>query len=172
MARCAREHAAACMKRKCRREAARQTDAGTLSPSASIAYQLANIFEQRVKLECAFEVQPELFVFGHRCLMGCLSHCDGDARAVSLVGFPERGCSSMAERKPSKLSTRVRFPSPAPVSLARHAGFRRRPHHCAGSFFIGLSRALICRSEATKPRQTRIWPGLLSFTHQESLLLQ
>jgi hypothetical protein len=28
---------------------------------------------------------------------------------------PRRGCSSMVEQKPSKLMTRVRFPSPAPI---------------------------------------------------------
>jgi hypothetical protein len=28
-----------------------------------------------------------------------------------------RGCSSMVELKPSKLMTRVRFPSPAPVAV-------------------------------------------------------
>ncbi len=29
--------------------------------------------------------------------------------------LPRRGCSSMVEQQPSKLNTRVRFPSPAPV---------------------------------------------------------
>ena len=28
-------------------------------------------------------------------------------------GLPDRGCSSMVEQQPSKLNTRVRFPSPA-----------------------------------------------------------
>ena len=28
---------------------------------------------------------------------------------------PRRGCSSMVEQQPSKLMTRVRFPSPAPT---------------------------------------------------------
>ena len=38
------------------------------------------------------------------------------------VGMAERGCSSMVEQKPSKLMTRVRFPSPAPAasSTARY----------------------------------------------------
>jgi hypothetical protein len=31
-----------------------------------------------------------------------------------LVDRPKRGCSSMVEQQPSKLNTRVRFPSPAP----------------------------------------------------------
>src|SRR5947208_10991787 len=41
---------------------------------------------------------------------------------VELVGDPAhdaaakaRGCSSMVEQQPSKLNTRVRFPSPAPI---------------------------------------------------------
>ena len=35
-----------------------------------------------------------------------------------------RGCSSMVEQQPSKLMTRVRFPSPAPIfsSTCRHVG--------------------------------------------------
>ncbi len=37
-----------------------------------------------------------------------------------------RGCSSMVEQKLPKLTTRVRFPSPAPFSLA--PGFMRRGH--------------------------------------------
>src|ERR1022692_1013654 len=31
------------------------------------------------------------------------------------MGQPGSGCSSMVEREPSKLHTRVRFPSPAPM---------------------------------------------------------
>src|ERR1043166_477880 len=34
----------------------------------------------------------------------------------------ERGCSSMVEQKPSKLTTRVRFPSPAPTGKFHSAG--------------------------------------------------
>src|SRR5262249_11010278 len=36
------------------------------------------------------------------------------AKAGSHVGLRVRGCSSMVEQQPSKLMTRVRFPSPAP----------------------------------------------------------
>ena len=38
-------------------------------------------------------------------------------RSVGLValGGDAGGCSSMVEQKPSKLTTRVRFPSPAPI---------------------------------------------------------
>ena len=32
---------------------------------------------------------------------------------------PARGCSSMVEQQPSKLNTRVRFPSPAPIFFRR-----------------------------------------------------
>src|SRR4030081_3181452 len=32
-----------------------------------------------------------------------------------MIVDPSRGCSSMVEQQPSKLNTRVRFPSPAPI---------------------------------------------------------
>jgi hypothetical protein len=35
-----------------------------------------------------------------------------------FIGFPMCGCSSMVEQQPSKLNTRVRFPSPAPIIRA------------------------------------------------------
>ena len=35
-----------------------------------------------------------------------------------LRKLDKSGCSSMVEQKPSKLTTRVRFPSPAPVSVS------------------------------------------------------
>src|SRR5512134_2200410 len=41
------------------------------------------------------------------------------ADEVSARGSSKRGCSSMVEQKPSKLTTRVRFPSPAPTSPGR-----------------------------------------------------
>src|SRR5271169_2606668 len=40
-----------------------------------------------------------------------------------LRGDTERGCSSMVEQKPSKLTTRVRFPSPAPTGYRRVLGY-------------------------------------------------
>ena len=33
------------------------------------------------------------------------------------ISYEPRGCSSMVEQKPSKLMTRVRFPSPAPIAV-------------------------------------------------------
>ena len=41
-----------------------------------------------------------------------------------------RGCSSMVEQQPSKLNTRVRFPSPAPIAISTVRIFRhtRFPH--------------------------------------------
>ena len=39
------------------------------------------------------------------------------------MGFAERGCSSMVEQKPSKLTTRVRFPSPAPTGYRWVLGY-------------------------------------------------
>jgi hypothetical protein len=51
-----------------------------------------------------------------------------------------RGCSSMVEQQPSKLNTRVRFPSPAPMRIQAAQGLlatssRFQPHrvHAAGS---------------------------------------
>ena len=38
-----------------------------------------------------------------------------DGRRASGKAPPDGGCSSMVEQKPSKLTTRVRFPSPAPA---------------------------------------------------------
>ena len=43
-----------------------------------------------------------------------------------LRGDSERGCSSMVEQKPSKLTTRVRFPSPAPTGYRRVLGYGAR----------------------------------------------
>jgi hypothetical protein len=40
------------------------------------------------------------------------------SRPDPRAGSPDRGRSSMAERQPSKLHTRVRFPSPAPSGVA------------------------------------------------------
>ena len=41
-----------------------------------------------------------------------LHHCSGAVGNDRVLG---RGCSSVVEREPSKLHTRVRFPSPAPI---------------------------------------------------------
>ena len=38
----------------------------------------------------------------------------GDGEVARIVG----GCSSMVEQQPSKLNTRVRFPSPAPKTIS------------------------------------------------------
>ena len=43
-----------------------------------------------------------------------------------LRGDGKRGCSSMVEQKPSKLTTRVRFPSPAPTGYRRVLGYGAR----------------------------------------------
>src|SRR3954452_17937242 len=47
----------------------------------------------------------------------CPGAVDGAARQMALPA--PRGCSSMVEQKPSKLTTRVRFPSPAPKLTCR-----------------------------------------------------
>ena len=47
----------------------------------------------------------------------------GGLNPCKRAGF--RGCSSMVEQQPSKLMTRVRFPSPAPASRARGAAARQ-----------------------------------------------
>src|SRR5262249_40283750 len=46
---------------------------------------------------------------------GRMTDLGADVRLLSS----ERGCSSMVEQQPSKLMTRVRFPSPAPISRPR-----------------------------------------------------
>ena len=40
---------------------------------------------------------------------------------LELTWSSNRGCSSMVEQKPSKLMTRVRFPSPAPIFSMTYA---------------------------------------------------
>ncbi len=78
---------------------------------------------------------------------GCARLRHSDLRLLT------RGCSSMVEQKPSKLTTRVRFPSPAPwdeVTSAesestfardstwksRHDESRLRPHSCPCSSVV------------------------------------
>jgi hypothetical protein len=51
---------------------------------------------------------------------------------LELTWPSNRGCSSMVEQKPSKLMTRVRFPSPAPIksrisSIGGSQKFHRDP---------------------------------------------
>ena len=47
--------------------------------------------------------------------------CEMQVAIAPCVAYPvdglaiARGCSSMVEQQPSKLMTRVRFPSPAPI---------------------------------------------------------
>ena len=51
-----------------------------------------------------------------------------DARSRTGRSRPRCGCSSMVEQQPSKLMTRVRFPSPAPlVSIARRSLLSQTP---------------------------------------------
>ncbi len=52
-----------------------------------------------------------------RCQMGNALPA-GPLPSVARIGIESapRGCSSMVEQQPSKLNTRVRFPSPAPAS--------------------------------------------------------
>ena len=53
-----------------------------------------------------------------------------DAAGAVAYLLPRRGCSSMVEQKLPKLTTRVRFPSPAPNSLTS-SYLRPKPSHCA-----------------------------------------
>ena len=48
---------------------------------------------------------------------------DGATGAMAKPPRAARGCSSMVEQKPSKLTTRVRFPSPAPPKSVRGTNF-------------------------------------------------
>src|SRR5205085_1873391 len=52
--------------------------------------------------------------------LGFLGRTAGPAGRRKLVHRERGGCSSMVEQKPSKLTTRVRFPSPAPTRDAFH----------------------------------------------------
>ena len=58
----------------------------------------------------------------------------------------KRGCSSMVEQKPSKLTTRVRFPSPAPACCSRanrpQCGLRR----CSSVVEHSLGKGEVARS--------------------------
>src|SRR3954462_13902919 len=58
----------------------------------------------------------------------------------AVLSGPNRGCNSMVEQQPSKLNTRVRFPSPAPA-FAREAREG-------------------CRAEAPESAFTRVWDRL------------
>src|SRR4051794_16829545 len=58
-----------------------------------------------------------------------------DLMTAGRVVFAVRGCSSMVEQQPSKLMTRVRFPSPAPTiskTLARACKRHLRPRSSRG----------------------------------------
>ena len=55
-----------------------------------------------------------------------------------FIGFPVCGCSSMVEQQPSKLNTRVRFPSPAPIIRAISPSLFSRMIWSKKSPFFGL----------------------------------
>ena len=61
-----------------------------------------------------------------------------------------RGCSSMVEQKPSKLTTRVRFPSPAPGHAARSAARtckdKRLERPCSSVVEHSLGKGEVARS--------------------------
>src|SRR5450759_3559333 len=70
---------------------------------------------------------------------------DGFGRETDSV--VKRGCSSMVEQKPSKLTTRVRFPSPAPACWSRasrpqQSGLRR----CSSVVEHSLGKGEVARS--------------------------
>jgi hypothetical protein len=51
----------------------------------------------------------------------------------------DRGCSSMAEQKPSKLTTRVRFPSPAPNDFNDLGDFLKSPKIFLAQFHFDIA---------------------------------
>ena len=71
-----------------------------------------------------------------------------------------RGCSSMAELQPSKLATRVRFPSPAPSAIHRTRGF---------AVVAQLVERHLAKVEVASPSlvyrstKSRHWTALFSF---------
>ena len=71
------------------------------------------------------------------------------------------GCSSMAELQPSKLATRVRFPSPAPSAIHRTRGF---------AVVAQLVERHLAKVEVASPSlvyrssKSRRWTALFRFT--------
>ena len=62
-------------------------------------------------------------------------------RRAGPIRPASRGCSSMVEQQPSKLNTRVRFPSPAPSRLHRKPSTNQLVGRCFESV-NGRSRAI------------------------------
>src|SRR6516164_8932354 len=61
-------------------------------------------------------------------------------KASSHVGICVRGCSSMVEQQPSKLMTRVRFPSPAPILSVVYGAARRRLSYRSAKHSFGYDQ--------------------------------
>jgi hypothetical protein len=67
--------------------------------------------------------------------------CGHKGTRYSERGRPvRRGCSSMVEQKPSKLTTRVRFPSPAPYNVVSN------PRPCSSVAEHSLGKGEVARS--------------------------
>jgi hypothetical protein len=72
----------------------------------------------------------------------------GGADRVAAARFDARGCSSMVEQKPSKLTTRVRFPSPAPAlhGAGRQSPGTGFPRPCSSVVEHSLGKGEVARS--------------------------
>ena len=81
----------------------------------------------------------------------------GSVPGLSLIPVPchlTRGCSSMVEQKPSKLTTRVRFPSPAPARPAgTGAGETRQCRPLAGGLAVWFAG---CCKRVAGPGEWRV----------------
>ena len=97
---------------------------------------------------------------GHRLAAGQAGQAvDAFGPAMAMAESPS-GCSSMVEQKPSKLTTRVRFPSPAPISRA-----------AGGSFEIGAHERQRVAMVASCRGQLRNWSARALASGDNSSLL-
>ena len=88
--------------------------------------------------------------------------------ASDFESWHARGCSSMVEQKPSKLTTRVRFPSPAPGIESEHAthAVQRLERHracspCSSVVEHSLGKGEVARSiRAMGTRMSAKWSRL------------
>ena len=90
-----------------------------------------------------------------------IASVDAEPGLVSVARFAS-GCSSMVEQKPSKLTTRVRFPSPAPRKGCPGTGEHRAPERSDGRQPFALTRvdtAMARRHMARLPDLPGCRPG-------------
>ena len=91
----------------------RQSDARPCADLLVLAFR-SSIFTSGAEA-AIYRPRLEVAEERHQASSGRFRHYDGQFwQQLEFAG--ERGCSLMVKQKPSKLTTRVRFPSPAPTS--------------------------------------------------------